>query len=183
MSNIILFNKPFQVLSQFTDKAGRKTLKDYINEPGFYPAGRLDYDSEGLLLLVNNGKLQQKISDPVFKMTKTYWAQIEGIPSKAALRQLAEGILLKDGMTLPATLKRISAPKIWSREPAVRFRKNVPDCWVKISINEGRNRQVRRMFAAIEHPVLRLVRAQVGQWQLEQLKPGEYVKIPVKRIH
>lgn len=183
MTNIILFNKPFNVLSQFTDKSGRATLKDFINEAGFYPAGRLDYDSEGLLLLVDNGKIQQQISDPKFKLVKSYWVQVEGIPNKAALKQLANGVELNDGLTLPAEVKRISAPKLWQRNPPIRVRKNVPDCWLKINISEGRNRQVRRMCAAIGHPVLRLVRVSIGHWQLNPLLPGEYVMIPFKNTH
>lgn len=183
MTKVILFNKPFHVLSQFTDASARATLKDYIREPNFYPAGRLDYDSEGLMILVDNGKIQQQISDPQFKLSKTYWVQVEGIPSKSALKQLADGVELNDGLTLPAMVKRISAPKLWERNPPIRVRKSVPDCWLKITINEGRNRQVRRMFAAINHPLLRLVRVSIGEWQLNQLMPGEYVMIPFKMTH
>lgn len=173
------------MLSQFTDNSGdgeRATLKDYITEPNFYPAGRLDYDSEGLMVLTDNGKIQQQISDPKFKTVKTYWVQVEGIPAKSALKQLADGVELNDGITLPATVKRMANPKLWERNPPVRFRKNIPDCWLKISISEGRNRQVRRMCAAIGHPVLRLVRVSIGNWQLNNLKPGEYVIIPFKKL-
>lgn len=175
MNKIIILNKPFNVLSQFTDTENRSTLKDFLpNHPGFHPAGRLDYDSEGLLILTNNGPLQQRISAPEHKMGKTYWAQVEGIITDEALAQLRKGVLLKDGKTLPASAKRIEEPALWPRNPPVRFRANIPTSWLELTIHEGRNRQVRRMTAATGFPTLRLIRANVGNWQLDGLQPGEY---------
>ena len=179
MTKIILFNKPFNVLSQFTDKsmAGspRQTLSNYINVPKVYPAGRLDKDSEGLLILTDNGKLQARIADPKHKTEKTYWAQVEGIPADEALAALTKGVTLKDGPTRPAKVARMEAPaNLWSRTPPVRFRKSVPDCWISITITEGRNRQVRRMTAAVGHPTLRLIRYQVGTWTLNGLNTGNW---------
>lgn len=170
---IILFNKPFRCLSQFTDDNNRDTLANYITEKGFYPAGRLDYDSEGLLVLTNNGKLQAEIAHPKFNKPKTYLAQVEGNISKVALRELQAGVLLKDGLTRPAKAKKCSPPKLWQRHPPVRFRQNVPTSWVKLTITEGRNRQVRRMLAQVGFPCLRLVRLSIGDWQLQQLQPGQ----------
>lgn len=175
---LILFNKPMNVLSQFTDKgtagSARATLSDYIHVPGVYPAGRLDRDSEGLLLLTDDGRLQARIADPRFKLPKTYLVQVEGEVTQAALEQLRRGVLLNDGMTRPAQAERIEAPALWERDPPVRFRKSVPDCWLRLTISEGRNRQVRRMTAAVGHPTLRLVRWAVGDWTLDGLAPGEW---------
>ncbi len=171
---ILLFNKPFRCLSQFTDKEGRDTLANYISEKGFYPAGRLDYDSEGLLILTNNGKLQAEISNPQFDKPKTYILQVEGSINKQALKQLQEGIELKDGMTRPAIAKKISPPKLWPRNPPVRYRKSVPESWVKLTLTEGRNRQARRMLAHVGFPCLRLVRMSIANWHLQDLAVGEY---------
>ncbi|MDP3674370.1 MAG: pseudouridine synthase [Novosphingobium sp.] len=177
MARLILFNKPYGVLSQFTDTRSptpRPTLSAYIDVPGVYPAGRLDADSEGLLLLTDDGRLQARIADPRFKLAKSYWVQIEGNPADADLAPLRKGVLLKDGMTLPAEVARIDPPPLWPRDPPVRFRKSVPDCWLELTIREGRNRQVRRMTAAIGLPTLRLVRCRVGEWVLNGLAPGEW---------
>ena len=174
MSRLILLNKPFQVLTQFTDTQGRRTLADFIAEPGLYPAGRLDYDSEGLVLLTDDGTLQQQISHPRYKLTKTYWVQVEGDPTDDQLEPLRRGITLNDGPCRPAMVKRIIPPPLWPRDPPVRNRLSIPDQWLEIRINEGRNRQVRRMTAAAGFPTLRLVRAQVGEWSLGALQPGEW---------
>lgn len=182
MSRLILFNKPYGVLSQFTDRGSdgvRATLSDHIDIPNVYPAGRLDRDSEGLLLLTDDGKLQARITEPKFKTPKTYLVQIEGDIVDAALRQLRKGVLLKDGLTLPAEAERIDEPQLWPRDPPVRFRKSVPDCWIKLTISEGRNRQVRRMTAAVEFPTLRLVRWSIGDWTVAGLAPGEWREIQV----
>lgn len=171
---LILFNKPYDVLCQFTDEgSGRPTLADFIKVPGVYPAGRLDRDSEGLLLLTDDGRLQARIADPRFKLPKSYLVQIEGDVGEAGLASLRQGVRLKDGMTRPAEAERIAAPALWPRDPPVRFRKTVPDCWIRLTIREGRNRQVRRMTAAIGHPTLRLVRWSVGDWTLDGIAPGE----------
>lgn len=179
MSRLILLNKPFQVLSQFTDASHRDTLARFINRPGFYPAGRLDYDSEGLLLLCDDGKLQQQISNPRFKLWKTYHVQLEGDVSPEAINALAAGPTLKDGPTRPAKVRRIPEPKIWAREPPIRQRKNQSTSWVELSINEGRNRQVRRMCASVGFPVLRLIRTHIGDWALGDLTPGQYREVAV----
>ena len=177
MSRMILFNKPMNVLSQFTDRGSptaRATLSDYINVPGVYPAGRLDRDSEGLLLLTDDGKMQSRIADPKFKLEKTYLVQVEGVPDDAAIERLANGFRLKDGFTRPARAERIENPQLWPRDPPVRFRKTVPDSWLRLSIREGKNRQVRRMTSAVGHPTLRLVRISIGEWQLGNLQPGKW---------
>lgn len=183
MSRLILFNKPFGVLCQFTDKgtAGspRPTLSDYIDVPGVYPAGRLDLDSEGLLLLTDDGRLQARIADPKFKLPKTYLVQVEGDPDEASLTALRQGLRLKDGPTLPAEATRIDPPTLWPRDPPVRFRKSVPDCWLKLTIREGRNRQVRRMTAAVGLPTLRLVRWAIGEWTIEGIEQGEWREVGV----
>ncbi len=176
MPRLILFNKPYGVLPQFTDKGNagppRPTLSDYIDVPGVYPAGRLDMDSEGLILLTDDGRLQARIADPKFKMAKNYWVQVEGEVSDESLTALAKGVRLNDGMTLPAKAKRIDPPELWPRDPPVRFRKTVPDSWISLTITEGRNRQVRRMTAAVGFPTLRLVRWSVGDWTLDNLPNG-----------
>jgi len=173
MPSIILFNKPFRVLPQFTDPEGRATLADYIPHKGFYAAGRLDYDSEGLLLLTDDGRLQQRIADPAFKLEKTYWVQVDGAIDAAALGGLANGVILKDGPTRPAKVRLIDAPELWERTPPVRFRKAQPTSWIELVIKEGRNRQVRRMTAAVGFPTLRLVRVAIGSWRIDDLAPGE----------
>jgi 23S rRNA pseudouridine2457 synthase len=177
MTRLLLFNKPYGTLCQFSGDGGaavRATLKDFIAVPGVYPAGRLDLDSEGLLLLTDDGRLQARIADPKFKLPKTYLVQVEGDVDEAGLAALRQGVRLKDGVTLPAEAERIAPPPLWPRDPPVRFRKTVPDCWLSLTIREGRNRQVRRMTAAIGHPTLRLVRWRIGEWALDGLAPGEW---------
>ncbi len=174
---LVRLNKPFDVLSQFTDRGtetARATLSDLIDMPGVYPAGRLDRDSEGLLLLTDDGRLQARIADPKFKLPKTYLVQVEGEPDEQALHQLRTSVMLKDGPTLPALAERIDAPDLWPRNPPIRYRASIPDCWVKLTIREGRNRQVRRMTAAVGHPTLRLVRWSIGDWSLDGLPSGEW---------
>lgn len=173
MARILLFNKPFNVLCQFTDEQGRPTLGDYIGEKGIYAAGRLDRDSEGLLLLTDDGRLQHLISHPRHKMTKTYWVQVEGEIDKAACARLIQGVDLKDGAARALSARCMGPPDIWEREPPVRYRKSIPTSWLELEIDEGRNRQVRRMTAAVGYPTLRLVRQAIGPWSLEGLAPGE----------
>jgi 23S rRNA pseudouridine2457 synthase len=177
MTRLVLFNKPYDVLSQFTDRGSptaRPTLSAYIDLPGVYPAGRLDRDSEGLLLLTDDGRLQARIADPKFKLPKTYLVQVEGDPDAAALRALRTGVTLSDGPTRPAEVEAIPAPALWPRDPPIRYRASIPDRWLRLTIREGRNRQVRRMTAAVGHPTLRLVRWQVGEWTLDGLAPGAW---------
>lgn len=173
-ARLVAFNKPMDVLSQFTDDGHWPGLKRYLDMPGMYPAGRLDRDSEGLLLLTNDGKLQAQITSPKAKMEKTYLAQVEGIPDDEALGKLRKGLILKDGPTRPAKVRAIEPPTLWPRVPPVRERKSVPDSWLEITITEGRNRQVRRMCAAVGLPCLRLVRWSIGPWELDALQPGEW---------
>ena len=184
MAKIILLNKPFQVLSQFSDKEGhagqkRATLANFLKAPEFRVAGRLDYDSEGLLLLTDNGRLQQRIANPRHQQWKTYLVQVEGEITEQAVQQLATGLALKDGPTLPAKCRAITGPQLWARNPPVRARKSVPDSWLELSIREGRNRQVRRMTAATGFPTLRLIRTRIGDWSLDGLQPGEYRELHV----
>ena len=180
MSGIILFNKPYGVLSQFTDERQgepRPTLADFIDAPGFYPAGRLDFDSEGLMVLCDDGRVQARIANPRYKLAKTYLVQVEGEPDNAAIESLRRGVRLKEGLTRPAQAERVLNPDIWPRDPPIRFRKSVPDSWLRLTITEGRNRQVRRMTAAVGHPTLRLVRWSVGEWTLKGLAIGEWRRV------
>lgn len=178
MSSLILFNKPYGVLSQFTPgnsgDQNRPTLAQYIKLPNVYPAGRLDHDSEGLLLLTDDGQVQHHIAHPAHKLPKTYWVQVEGAPNSYALTKLRQGVELNDGITLPAEARLIPTPKLWERDPPIRSRVNIPTQWVEIVISEGKNRQIRRMTAAVGHPTLRLVRVKIGNWTLEGIAPGEY---------
>jgi 23S rRNA pseudouridine2457 synthase len=179
MARLILFNKPFGVLSQFTDRGSetaRSTLSDFIAIKGVYPAGRLDRDSEGLLLLCDDGRLQARIADPRFKLPKTYLVQVEGNPQEQDLESLRTGVRLKDGMTLPAQVEAIDAPGLWPRVPPIRQRKAIPDSWLTITIREGRNRQVRRMTAAVGLPTLRLVRWSIGDWSVAGIAPGQFIE-------
>lgn len=174
MAKIVLFNKPYGVLSQFTSEGRWQGLADFISLPGVYPAGRLDADSEGLLLLTDEGQWQSRIADPRHKLEKTYWAQVEGEPDDIALKRLATGVVLSDFTTRPARARRIDAPpSLWSRDPPIRFRASIPSAWIELVISEGKNRQVRRMCAAVGFPVLRLVRSAIGPFALAGLLPGE----------
>lgn len=177
MSRLILFNKPYGVLTQFTDKSGRSTLADFIPVKNVYPAGRLDRDSEGLVVLTDNGKLQHQISDPKFKLTKSYWVQVEGKPNHDAINQLQLGVQLNDGPTKPAEVKLIVPPTVWDRDPPIRFREVIPTSWLEIGVCEGRNRLIRRMTAAVGFPTLRLIRFKIGEWTLAGLAPGEWREI------
>ncbi len=175
MARLVLFNKPHGVLSQFTDPGGRPTLAAYLAIPGVYVAGRLDRDSEGLLALTDDGALQARLSHPRHQRPKTYWAQVEGIPDAANLERLRRGIELNDGPTLPATVRRIAEPAgLWPRDPPIRYRAAIPTTWLELTLREGRNRQVRRMTAAVGHPTLRLIRCRIGDWTLEGLAPGQW---------
>lgn len=175
LSRVLLFNKPYGVICQFSRDGLHPTLADYIALPDFYPAGRLDTDSEGLLVLTDDGKLQHRISDPKHKLPKTYWVQVEGIPDESVLEQLRRGVQLKDGMTLPAEVRQIDEPaKLWPRNPPVRFRKAIPTSWLELTIREGKNRQVRRMTAAVNLPTLRLIRYRIGDWTLDGLEQGTW---------
>ncbi|MEH6445967.1 MAG: pseudouridine synthase [Oceanospirillaceae bacterium] len=176
MANLILLNKPFQVLSQFTDDGERTTLRNFVSEKGFYPAGRLDYDSEGLLILTDDGPTQHQLANPQFKLEKTYWVQVEGVVDQEALDQLIKGVVLKDGKTKPAQARIMEEPDLWPRNPPIRQRKDKPTSWLELKIKEGKNRQVRRMTAAVGYPTLRLVRYAIGNWTVENLACGDTSK-------
>lgn len=182
MARLILLNKPYGVLTQFTDGEGRPTLKDYVPVPGVYPCGRLDSDSEGLVVLTDDGALQARIADPRHKLAKVYWAQVEKIPDAAALRQLSGGLDLGDFITRPCLARLMNEPEnLWHREPPIRYRAAIPTGWVELTLKEGKNRQVRRMTAKVGHPTLRLIRWSVGDWTLEGLQPGEWRELTVER--
>jgi len=179
---LILLNKPFRVLSQFRDPDGRPTLGDYVDVPGVYPAGRLDFDSEGLMLLTDDGPLQARISQPKSRMRKTYWAQVEGTPTAGQLNELMSGVTLKDGPAKAVVARQIDEPPgLWERNPPIRYRADIPDSWVEIVLTEGRNRQVRRMTAAVGLPTLRLIRYSVGDWTVGSLNPGEWREATTRR--
>ena len=179
MADLYLFNKPFNVLSQFTDSDGRATLAHFIKIKGIYPAGRLDFDSEGLLLLTSEGSLQARIADPKFKLSKTYWVQLEGTIDSQAISKLTSGVMLKDGLTRPAKAKIIKEPVLWPRKPPIRYRKNDQTSWIELTISEGKNRQVRRMTAEVGFPTLRLIRYSIGPWTVDNIDQGSYKKIDV----
>lgn len=177
MTRVVLFNKPWGVLTQFTDRAGRPTLADYIPIPSVHAAGRLDRDSEGLVVLTDDGRLQARLSDPRHRTSKTYWVQVEGVPSPQALQALRDGVELRDGRTLPARVEPMEPPAIGPRDPPIRQRRNIPSRWLAITLTEGRNRQVRRMTAAVGHPTLRLLRYRVASWTIDGIPPGKYLEI------
>ncbi len=175
MPRLILFNKPYGVICQFTTEGGHKSLRDFIRLPGFYPAGRLDADSEGLVLLTDDGKLQHRISDPEHRLTKLYWVQVEGVPDEAALDKLRQGVMLRHFKTMPAQVRAMDEPDgLWPRTPAIRFRKNAPTSWIELMLTEGKNRQVRHMTAAVSFPTLRLIRPAIGTYSLNGMAPGEW---------
>ncbi len=177
VARVLLFNKPWGVLTQFTDAHGRPTLADFIAAPGVHAAGRLDRDSEGLVVLTDDGRLQARLSDPMHRTSKTYWVQVEGIPDSAALQALRDGVELRDGLTRPARVEAIDPPELWPREPPIRVRRNIPTRWLAMTLTEGRNRQVRRMTAAVGHPTLRLVRYRVASWTIDGIEPGHSLEI------
>jgi len=178
MSRILIFNKPYNVICQFSVDGLHSTLADFIQLPGFYPAGRLDTDSEGLLILTDDGKLQHRITDPKHKLPKTYWVQVEGVPDEAALAQLRQGVLLKDGLTRPAEVRRMNEPAgLWRRTPPIRERKNSSVSWLELTLREGKNRQIRRMTAAVGYPTLRLIRTHIGDWALDEIEPGVWREV------
>ena len=180
MSRVLLFNKPYGVICQFSRDGLHPTLADFISVPDFYPAGRLDTDSEGLLLLTDDGKLQHQITDPGHKLPKTYWVQVEGVPDEAALERLRNGVHLKDGLTLPAHASTMKEPTgLWQRDPPVRFRKAIPTCWLRLVIREGKNRQIRRMTAAVGFPTLRLIRYSIGDWSVDGIAPGQWFSVNI----
>ena len=181
MSTLVLLNKPFDVLCQFTDDDKRSTLADFVDIKHVYPAGRLDKDSEGLLLLTDDGALQHRIAHPKQKLAKVYWVQVDNEITDQAIKSLSEGVQLKDGVTRPAKVKRIPPPKnLWKRSPPIRVRQSIPTSWIEIAITEGKNRQVRRMTAAVGFPTLRLIRHRIGDWRLQDLQPGEYQRLHIK---
>jgi len=177
---VIALNKPYGVICQFSPSGGKPTLADFVRVPDVYPAGRLDTDSEGLVMLTNDGALQARIGDPRHKLEKTYWVQVENVPREEQLRRLAAGVELNDGMTLPAAAKSIAPPPLWPRDPPIRERRAIPTAWIELTLREGRNRQVRRMTAAVGLPTLRLVRVRIGIWNIDGLGPGEWREVPAK---